>query len=50
MIHDHFRQQLGQLTVAVEELRDGSGDMGVVRETLHQLAPALTAQQVSGLC
>lgn len=50
MIHDHFRQQLGQLTGAVEELRDGTGDVGAVRETLHRLAPALTAQQVSGLC
>lgn len=50
MIHDHFRQQLGQLTTAVAELRDGGGDVGVVRESLHRLAPALTAQQVSGLC
>jgi hypothetical protein len=50
MVHDHFRQQLGQLTSAVTELRDGTGDVAVVRENLHQLAPALTAQQVSGLC
>ena len=50
MIHDHFRQQLAQLTAAVTELRDGTGAVGVVREHLHQLAPALTAQQVSGLC
>lgn len=50
MIHDHFRQQLGLLTTAVAELRDGRGDVGVVRESLHRLAPALTAQQVSGLC
>lgn len=50
MIHDHFRQQLAQLTLAVAELRDGTGDVGVVREHLHLLAPALTAQQVSGLC
>ncbi|HSU03879.1 MAG TPA: hypothetical protein VLK03_15120, partial [Nocardioides sp.] len=39
MIHDHFRQQLAQLTTAVTELRDGSGDVGVVRESLHRLAP-----------
>ena len=50
MVHDHFRQQLGQLTSAVVELRDGTGAVAVVRENLHQLAPALTAQQVSGLC
>ena len=50
MIHDHFRQQLGQLTLAVGELRDGSGDVAAVRENLHLLGPALTAQQVSGLC
>jgi hypothetical protein len=50
MIHDHFRQQLAQLTYAVAELRDGTGDVGAVRESLHQLAPDLTAQQVSGLC
>lgn len=50
MIHDHFRQQLAQLTVAVEGLRDGTGDVGDVRESLHRLAPELTAQQVSGLC
>jgi hypothetical protein len=50
MVHDHFRAQLRQLTGAVEELRDGRGDVGVVRDSLHRLAPALTAQQVSGLC
>ncbi len=50
MIHDHCRQQLAQLTMAVTELRDGSGDVGFVRESLHRLAPELTAQQVSGLC
>jgi hypothetical protein len=50
MIHDHFRAQLRQLTAAVAELRDGTGDVGDVRETLHLLGPALTAQQVSGLC
>jgi hypothetical protein len=50
MVHDHFRGQLRQLTVAVEELRDGEGDVGAVRDGLHRLAPALTAQQVSGLC
>ena len=50
MIHDHFRQQFAQLTYAVEELRDGGGDVGDVRESLHRLAPALTAQQVSGMC
>ena len=50
MIHDHFRQQLRQLTMAVEELRDGTGDIARVRETIHQLGPALTAQQVSGMC
>ena len=50
MVHDHFRMQLRQLTGAVEELRDGAGEVGEVRETLHRLAPALTAQQVSGLC
>ena len=50
MVHDHFRSQLRQLTGAVEELRDGAGDVGDVRDSLHRLAPALTAQQVSGLC
>jgi hypothetical protein len=50
MIHDHFRQQLVQLTAAVADLRDGTGDVGEVRESLHRLMPALTAQQVSGLC
>jgi hemerythrin len=50
MVHDHFRAQLRQLTGAVEELRDGARDVGVVRESVHRLAPALTAQQVSGLC
>ncbi len=50
MVHDHFRQQLAQLTTAVAEVRKGTGDVGDVRETLHRLAPALTAQQVSGLC
>ncbi|MCW2738002.1 hemerythrin domain-containing protein [Nocardioides sp.] len=50
MIHDHFRGQLAQLTHAVVELRDGTGDVGAVREGLHRLAPALTEQQVSGLC
>ena len=50
MIHDHFREQLGQLTVAVEQLRDGEGDVGGVRASLHELAPAWTAQQVAGAC
>lgn len=50
MIHDHFRQQLAQLTTAVTELREGTLDVGAVREHLHRLAPALTTQQVSGLC
>ena len=50
MIHDHFRQQLAQLTTAVTDLRQGTVDVGAVREHLHRLAPALTTQQVSGLC
>ncbi len=50
MIHDHFRHQLETLTRAVENARDGSGDVDVVRAGIHGLAPALTAQQVSGLC
>ena len=50
MVHDHFRQQLRQLTDAVAEVRDGTGDVAAVREGLHRLAPALTAQQVSGMC
>lgn len=50
MIHDHFRQQLAQLTTAVGELRDGAGDLGVVRAGVHRLGPALTAQQAAGLC
>lgn len=50
MIHDHFRAQLRQLTDAAAELRDGNGDVGTVREGLHRLGPALTAQQVSGMC
>lgn len=50
MVHDHFREQLGQLTRAVADLRDGAGDVAAVREGLHRLGPALSAQQVSGLC
>ena len=50
MIHDHFREQLAQLSAAVAALRDGTGDVGAVRAGLHRLGPALTAQQVSGLC
>jgi hypothetical protein len=50
MIHDHFRQQLAQLTTAVGELRDGTGDVDAVRAGVHRLGPALTAQQASGLC
>lgn len=50
MIHDHFRQQLAQLSAAVAELRDGTGDVVAVRESLHRFGPALTTQQVSGLC
>jgi iron-sulfur cluster repair protein YtfE (RIC family) len=50
MIHDHFREQLAQLTTAAQELHGSGSDVGAVRETLHRLGPALTAQQVSGLC
>lgn len=50
MIHDHFREQLTQLTTAVDEVLGDTGDVADVRESLHRLAPALTAQQVSGLC
>ena len=50
MVHDHFRQQLRQLTMAVEQVRDGEGDVDAVRASVHRLAPALSAQQVSGLC
>jgi iron-sulfur cluster repair protein YtfE (RIC family) len=49
-VHDHFRRQLAELTVAVAELRDGTGDLDEVREGVHRLAPALTAQQAAGLC
>ena len=49
-IHDHFRQQLEAMTRAVEAVRDGVGDVDVVRAGVHGLAPALTAQQASGLC
>ncbi|WP_165807042.1 hemerythrin domain-containing protein [Nocardioides currus] len=50
MIHDHFRQQLRAVTAAVEELHAGTGDVGAVREGVHRLGPALTAQQVAGVC
>lgn len=50
MVHDHFRQQLEAMTRAVEGVRDGTGEVGELRESLHRLAPALTAQQASGLC
>ncbi|CAM3783235.1 hemerythrin domain-containing protein [Nocardioides zeicaulis] len=50
MIHDHFRGQLAALTRAVGSLLDGSGDAGAVRAEVHALAPALSAQQVAGLC
>jgi Hemerythrin HHE cation binding domain len=49
-IHDHFRQQLETMTRAVEAVRDGAGDLDAVRAGVHGLAPALTAQQASGLC
>lgn len=49
-IHDHFRQQLGAMTRAVEAVRDGVGDLEDVRAGVHGLAPALTAQQAAGLC
>ena len=49
-IHDHFRQQLEAMTRAVEAVRDGTGDLDDVRAGVHGLAPALTAQQASGLC
>ena len=49
-IHDHFRGQLAALTRAVEAVRDGSDDLDGVRAGVHALAPALTAQQASGLC
>ena len=51
MVHDHFRQQLEAMTRAVEEPpRRRPATVGDVRETLHRLAPALSAQQVPGLC
>ena len=50
MIHDHFRQQLAALTRAVEGVRDGVGDLGDVRAEVHSLGPALSAQQVAGMC
>ena len=50
MIHDHFREQLAALTRAVESLREGTGDTGSVRAEVHALAPALSAQQVAGMC
>ncbi|MDT0184972.1 hemerythrin domain-containing protein [Microbacterium sp. ARD31] len=52
MVHDHFREQLAQLTTAVAALAEGDGGSGVaaVREALHRLGPELAAQQVSGLC
>jgi Hemerythrin HHE cation binding domain len=58
MVHDHFRHQLETLTRAVEALRDAAGDgagdgtsdVEAVRAGVHELAPALTAQQVAGLC
>ena len=49
-IHDHFRQQLEAMTRAAESVRDGVGDVDVVRAGVHGLTPALTAQQASGLC
>ncbi len=50
LIHDHFRQQLEALTRAVEDVRDGDGGLDDVRAGVHDLAPALTAQQVAGMC
>ncbi|MBS2939957.1 hemerythrin domain-containing protein [Nocardioides sp. J2M5] len=50
MIHDHFRAQLAALGRAVESLRDGTGSAGAVRAEVHALAPALSAQQVAGMC
>lgn len=50
MIHDHFREQLAELTRAVAAFRDGDGGVAEVRESLHRLGPELSAQQVSGLC
>jgi iron-sulfur cluster repair protein YtfE (RIC family) len=50
MVHDHFREQLAQLSRAAAALADGVGDVADVRETLHSLGPELSAQQVSGLC
>lgn len=49
-IHDHFRGQLAELTRAVDALRDGTGTAGDVRAGVHALAPALSAQQVAGMC
>jgi len=49
-VHDHFRQQLEAMTRAVEAVRDGVGDLDDVRTQVHGLAPALSAQQASGLC
>ncbi|UFN43238.1 hemerythrin domain-containing protein [Nocardioides okcheonensis] len=50
MIHDHFRAQLVALTRAVAALRDGTGAVDDVRAGVHGLAPALSAQQVAGMC
>ncbi|MBC2932362.1 hemerythrin domain-containing protein [Nocardioides sp. zg-1228] len=59
MVHDHFRAQLAALSRAVEGVRDGAGDgagqigagdLAAVRAGVHGLAPALTAQQVAGMC
>lgn len=49
-IHDHFRHQLDVLAEAVASLAQGATDPADVRAAVHELAPALTAQQVSGLC
>ena len=49
-IHDHFRMQLGALVDAVAEVRRGAGDPADVRAAVHELAPALTEQQVAGYC
>jgi len=50
MVHDHFRHQLAALTRAVEGVRNGAGDLDDVRAGVHGLAPALSAQQVAGMC
>jgi iron-sulfur cluster repair protein YtfE (RIC family) len=50
MIHDHFRGQLAALTHAATEVLEGSGDLDAVRAGVHALSPALTAQQLAGMC